>query len=105
MTGEVHGIVQDPHDFDHIRLRHTVEDEMPPAPPAARDVERPQTGENLVAGDAPRRLWACRKVCQRRDEDLPVCASLCRAEGLPGPLQNRPEILFSRPAEADSPTA
>lgn len=105
MAGEVHGVVQNPQNFNHVRLRHTVDDKMPPSTPTARDVERPQAWANVIAGDATRNVWAAGKLHKSLDEKLLVDASLARAEGFHGPLKSGLEILFGRLAETDSPTA
>jgi hypothetical protein len=105
MAGEVHGIVQNPRDFDHIRLRHTIDDKVSPSAPAARDVERAQARANLIAGDATRDVWAASKLHESLRENLLVHTSLERAEGFHGPLKYGLEILFGCLTESDSPTA
>lgn len=76
MAGEVHSIVQNAHNFNHIRLRHPVENKMPPSAPPAREVERPQSWANLIAGDATRNVWAICQLDKGLDEYLPVPAGL-----------------------------
>jgi hypothetical protein len=101
VAGEVHGIVQNPQNFDHVRLRHTVDDKMPPSTPTARDVERPQAWANVIACDATRDIGAAGELRKSLDENLLVPTSLARAEHVHGPLKNGLEIMFGRLAEAD----
>ncbi len=57
MAAEAHRVVQDSHDLDELWLDDPVDDKMTSPPPAARDVQRPKSWENLIATEASRNVW------------------------------------------------
>jgi hypothetical protein len=53
--------MQDAYDVDRLGARGAIQDEMPPAAPAARRVERAQPRENVIARPTARNAWTVRE--------------------------------------------
>jgi hypothetical protein len=55
---QIHRIVKDTHDFDHMILRRSVHDEMSSASAKSRDMKGSEVGTNIFAPDASRNVGA-----------------------------------------------
>jgi hypothetical protein len=58
MTRQIHSVVENANDFDHMTGCRAIHDEMPSAPTFARDMESPKVGGNFITGDATEQFGA-----------------------------------------------
>ena len=101
---KVHPVVQDAHDFDRALRRRAVHQDVTSATTAARDVQRTETGQNLVSGPRACKVRTIGKLANRPDERIAVDARLPRAEFLRGPFDDVREVELSGSAETDAPS-
>jgi len=103
MTRQIHCIVQNANDLNHLPGCRAIHDEMPSAPTFARDMQRPKIGENFVTGDAAKHIGASFERRERFGKRDSVNLKLAVAEFVLGVFQDAGEILFSLITEANPP--
>ena len=101
---KVHPVVQDAHDFDRALRRRAVHQDVTSAATATRDVQRTETGQNLVSGLRARNVRTIGKLADGPNERVAVNARLPRAKFLSGPFDDVREVELSGAAETDAPS-
>ena len=103
MARQIHCVVENADDLDHLAGCRAIHDEMPPAPTFARDMERPKVGENFITGDAAEHVGASFERRERFGKRGSVNVKLPLAEFVFGVFQDAGEILFSLITKANPP--
>ena len=103
MACQIHCVVENADNLNHMAGCRAIHDEMPPAPTFARDMERPKVGENFVTGDAAEQIGASFERRERFGKRGSVNLKLAFAEFVLGVFQDAGEILFSLITEANPP--
>ena len=88
MTRQIHCVVQNADDLNHLPGCRAIHDEMTPAPTFARDMQRPKIGENFVTGDAPKHIGAGFERRERVGKRDSVNLKLAFAEFVLGVFQD-----------------
>ena len=103
MPRQIHCVVENANDLDHMAGCRAIHDEMPSAPPFARDMESPKVGENFITGGAAEKIGASFERRERVGKRGSVNLKLAFAEFVLGVFQDAGEILFSLITEANPP--
>jgi len=63
MTRQIHGIVKNSHDFDHIVRRSPIKDKMPTRTTSSSDMIAAKARLYLVASGTAWNIWAISESC------------------------------------------
>ncbi len=84
--------------------RRAVHQDVTSATTVARDVQRTETGQNLVSDLRARNVRTIRKLADGPNERVTINARLPRAKFLSGPFDDVREVEFCGAAETDAPS-
>jgi hypothetical protein len=104
MERQLHSVVENSYNFDHVAMRGPVHDEMPPASALARDMEGSKIWEDFVTSGASEHVGAVAERGKRLKERGSVNVRLLRAESLSCVFQDAGEIFLGLSTKANPPT-
>jgi hypothetical protein len=104
MARQLHSVVEYPYDLDHVPMRGTVQNQMPPAPALPRDMQGSKVGEDFVAGDTSENVRSIAERGKRVKQRGSVHVCLERAESLSCVFQDAGEIFLGLSTKANPPT-
>jgi hypothetical protein len=94
VPGQVHGVMENTHNLNHLPCPCAIHYEMPSASALARDVKAAEAGQDFVAGRASRHVRTGFERGNSIGERDLVNACLPRAEGVGGMFQDAEEVFF-----------
>lgn len=103
MTRQIHAVIKNPDNFDHIAANGAIHDEMPATTAFSRDMKRPKIGKNFIAGDASEDIGASFERGKSLEQCHPVDRKAALTEFVFRRLQNVREIHFRHIAKANAP--
>jgi hypothetical protein len=103
MSRQIHRVVKDSHDFDHMTLGRAIHDEMSPASAMPRDMKGSQVGTNFFPWNASRHVRTGIERGKRLQERRSVNVSLARTKRVLCIFENAREIFLSLGTKANPP--
>ena len=103
MPRQLHSIVENSNNLDHVAARGAVHDEMPSAAALAGDMERPKVRQNFITSDAPQHVGAVAERAESFKKRVSVNVGLTGAESLSGIFQDAGEIFLCLNTKANPP--
>src|SRR5271157_359671 len=103
MERQLHSVVENSYNLDHVAMRGPVHDEMPPASALARNVKGSKIGQDFVTSGASKHIWAVTERGKRLKNRGSVDVSLSRAESVSCIFQDAGEIFLGLSTKANPP--
>jgi hypothetical protein len=103
VLGQIHRVVENAHDFDHLTSGGAVHDEMPSAPAFAGDVQAAQAALDFIARGAALDVGSCMQRRQRLRQRRLINPDLPLAERIGGLAQDAGEVGLSFVAKPYTP--
>ena len=104
MTRQIHGVVKDADNFNHMAACSPIHDEMPPAATLPRNMKGSEVRENFIAGNAAENVGSSFQGGKGVKKRLAVNQALPFAKSVGCVFEDTNEILFRLGAEANPPT-
>jgi len=103
VAGEVHGIMEDADDLDHLFRLGAIHDDVTTAPTVSCDVQGSNAGTEFITGDRAKDFRVGAEKCDGAEKSRLVNFSLPGSERIPCVCKDPGEILFRLATENDLP--